>query len=649
MPDNSFNINPITGKFILAGLMLAFAAVLVRTAWLCDDAYITFRVVDNFINGFGPVWNVTERVQVFTHPLWMLLLSSVYFFTREIYFTSLIISIVLGLGAVYLVAFRLSVSVIVASLALLILMVSKAFVEYTTSGLENPLTYLLLAVFCWRYFQFEDKVRGFFSLSLLSAMIALNRPDAILICLPALIHSFLRSPSWKGLLAAIIGMAPLVLWMKFSLIYYGFALPNTFYSKLNNGVYLSDLLVQGLRYFADSFTHDPLTLLFTFAASVTMLLSKDRKQIAIAVGILFYLLYVIRIGGDFMSGRFFAIPLLAAVAGVVSFPIEFTRIKTVAIAGIILGLGFFTPDPALLSRGDYGLAGESVWHRHGIEDERKSYYRATGLLRPVENPDIPGHSWYRTGLDLKGQGRAVQVATGIGFLGFAAGPNLHIVDKLALADPLLARLSVYNVKNWRPGHFERIVPAGYLASIDSSKNCLADSNLFKYYDVLKLITGGEIFSANRLAKLIEFNVGNYDYLIRDYQSTAVLEVPFDSVQVSKSAGTMWRYGGNTTFNRNGLRILFDSTMHAAFFEVSVDDNDQYNFEFYNAGVKSAEYLVDSLSIPSGGLRIDTVYVPQAAYENGFDVIEIHPSESDECYSLGHMILLPLSQDSLKSD
>jgi arabinofuranosyltransferase len=57
------------------GLLLVFTTL---RAWLCDDAYITFRTVDNFIHGYGLTWNVAERVQAYTHPLWMLLLSGVY-------------------------------------------------------------------------------------------------------------------------------------------------------------------------------------------------------------------------------------------------------------------------------------------------------------------------------------------------------------------------------------------------------------------------------------------------------------------------------------------------------------------------------------------------------------------------------------------
>src|SRR5205814_437239 len=39
--------------FAVAALFVLFAVVLVRTAWLCDDAYINFRTIDNFLQGYG--------------------------------------------------------------------------------------------------------------------------------------------------------------------------------------------------------------------------------------------------------------------------------------------------------------------------------------------------------------------------------------------------------------------------------------------------------------------------------------------------------------------------------------------------------------------------------------------------------------------
>ena len=52
-------------------LCLVFMAVLLRTAWLGDDAFITFRTVMNVTHGHGLTFNIAERVQSYTHPLWL--------------------------------------------------------------------------------------------------------------------------------------------------------------------------------------------------------------------------------------------------------------------------------------------------------------------------------------------------------------------------------------------------------------------------------------------------------------------------------------------------------------------------------------------------------------------------------------------------
>ena len=74
-----------------------FTVIVLRSAWLSDDAYITFRTVDNFINGYGLRWNIAERVQSYTNPLWMFCVSLIYYFTREIYYSVLTLSVVVSL------------------------------------------------------------------------------------------------------------------------------------------------------------------------------------------------------------------------------------------------------------------------------------------------------------------------------------------------------------------------------------------------------------------------------------------------------------------------------------------------------------------------------------------------------------------------
>ena len=125
----------------LSGMILLFGYCLVRTAWLSDDAYITFRTVENFVSGYGPTWNIDERVQTYTHPLWMFLLSGLRLVSGEIYYTSLATSMALSMAAVCLLAaLAIARTREQALLCVSICTFSKAFVDFSSSGLENPLT-----------------------------------------------------------------------------------------------------------------------------------------------------------------------------------------------------------------------------------------------------------------------------------------------------------------------------------------------------------------------------------------------------------------------------------------------------------------------------------------------------------------------------
>ena len=89
-------------------LIALIISLFVVTSWLSEDAYITFRTVDNFINGYGLTWNVAERVQSFTHPLWMLMIAGFYAVTGEIFFSVITLSILLSTMAVAILLFRVA-------------------------------------------------------------------------------------------------------------------------------------------------------------------------------------------------------------------------------------------------------------------------------------------------------------------------------------------------------------------------------------------------------------------------------------------------------------------------------------------------------------------------------------------------------------
>ena len=179
--------------------LVLFTIVLVRNAWMSDDAYITFRTVDNFVHGYGLTWNVTERVESYSNPLWMFLVTAFYFFTNEFYFTSIILSISISVLVLFVFAFKISKSLTFALLGIGVFTLSKAFIDYSTSGLENPLTHLILAAFFFFYIKDWNNFnyKTLFLLSIITALGGVNRLDTLVLFLPCLVYAFSKLPKLK--------------------------------------------------------------------------------------------------------------------------------------------------------------------------------------------------------------------------------------------------------------------------------------------------------------------------------------------------------------------------------------------------------------------------------------------------------------------
>ncbi len=527
------NHSYLTRSVVLALALLGFTAVATYNAWLSDDAYITFRSVDNFVNGYGLTWNTAERVQAYTHPLWFFLLAAGQFLTGEIYFTSLALSLLVSAVAITMFGWRLASGVETAVFGITLLTLSHAFIDYTTSGLENPLTHLLLVLFLIVYLRQPAAETGLLStdksplpaekspvsdypwrlflLSLLAALGMLNRMDTALLFLPPLAYAAWQTPSdwWLRLRLLAVGAVPFLLWSLFSLFYYGVIFPNTAYAKLNTGlISQAELWQHGGTYFANSLAWDPVTLGTVLLAALVVVYRRQAQDWPLLLGLLLYLLYVWRIGGDFMSGRFFAAPLLIAV-GLICYQkwahprrwLAGTAVLLLLVMGSVLRLPWPTPPDGEWLRSD-----------RGVTDEKRNYWRSTGLFRGDPDLAIPNHDWVQDGLNARSER---VVATGsVGFFGYYAGPDVFVIDLLGLADPLLARLPPAD-PSWRIGHFGRFVPDGYPETAVSGLNQIEDPNLARYYDNLLLVVRGPLWQPQRLRAIWDLNWGTHDsYLQR---------------------------------------------------------------------------------------------------------------------------------------
>ena len=198
--------------------------------------------------------------------------------------------------------------------------------------------------------------------------------------------------------------------------------------------------------------------------------------------------YVIRLGGDFMHGRMllpslFAVLLpVAAVAG--------RRWWHAAVAAIPVAA--WAVACALWLHPLYQAIENGVGPQ-GIADERHFYVWLSRQPYPVTLADYAAASWKRDGDSLHAtaaQRRALLLGpdrppeeqagaarerplaawvpaavaadrNNIGLLGYAAGPTVHVVDRLGLADPIGSRLALDH--RGRPGHEKKLPEAWVVA------------------------------------------------------------------------------------------------------------------------------------------------------------------------------------------
>ena len=241
----------------LTWLLGIYCYLLYQTGWLSDDARITLIYVENLVKGNGAVFNYGERVQGYTHALWFLLLSAGTYCWHNAVQVAYLASVLLSVTSFLLLAKIAEHRTMLTILAMGTLLLSAGFIDYSTSGLENSLSYFLFALLVLSIRSGQDSQKSFLRSGVLGALIFLNRPDYLLIVLPLLIIMWLRLGDWwQRIKLAAICVSPVLLWTAFSVFYYGVPVPNTAYAKLGTEIARSELLNQGLYYFMATALYD---------------------------------------------------------------------------------------------------------------------------------------------------------------------------------------------------------------------------------------------------------------------------------------------------------------------------------------------------------------------------------------------------------
>ena len=618
---------------------LALLAAVLRLAWLGDDAFITFRSVENLIAGHGPVWNIDERVQTYTHPAWFWLLGLARWLTGECEYTAMLLGTALSGAAVLLLARRLGTAPAVAVL-LALLVSSRAWTSYATSGLETSLTYLLIALL-FLAAHGEDPARRLGRVAIVTGLLALTRLDLLLLGVPVLLAQLRGVPRRRALALVAMGFAPLAAWSLFAAVYYGSPFPITAYAKaFCHGLPSGELAVQGLRYLWRNLTDDPVTPVVIALGAGLGLRAKGER--AFAIGALCYTAYVVKVGGDYMLGRFLvpgftvAAALLArAVAGAGS-------AASLAAIGGTLALAFAPGVPEAATPLPDSSPGYDVGP-DGIVDEQLQGHWDHGLWSRGAMRTPPGH--VTATLRSNGITRRVFTLGGwIGWTGYSAGPQVHVVDPW-LGDPLLMRLPVADPARWRVGHFLRGIPAGYLESLASGENRIEHEGLARAWDAVRSATRDPIWSAARWGHLWDLWTGRHaagiaDFVATRYRTPPRSVLPF--AELARPAGTFWFDAPvGRTPQAGGLDVVLPAPSDAAQLVLHTSGGANYRVRFVRDGAVVGTAERRPVVLPPDLLQPERFAVPAAArpFDHVWIDADVDPWQPAAAF-VGRLELLP---------
>ncbi|MFQ5748426.1 MAG: hypothetical protein ACE5H3_03085 [Planctomycetota bacterium] len=630
---------PRAGAWTLPAAAVLLLVVLAN-AWVADDAMITLRTADNFVHGLGLRWNPVERVQTYTNPLWLFWLTPFYAVTREPFFTTIFVGLLTSALAV-LWLLRGAGAGRWTALCLFVLLWSKSFVDYAASGLENPMTFLLLAAGAAILSKGTGDPKRLRTLAFVTALAALNRMDTVLLFGPLLAADFLRNRKNPGpaLRAVLTGLLPFLIWEAFSLFYYGFPFPNTAYAKPGTGTPLGERLAQGGAYLLTSLRHDPLTLLGIAGGLGLTLFGPARRLRPLGAGILLYCVYVLWIGGGFMSGRFLAAPFFAAVLVLSRLRVSWGGRSFAAAALGVAALGWAGGSPTVLAACTESSDDPAIDHGSGIFDERLYYCRWVGLRSVLFEGHAPGTPDGERGLEQKELG-GTRLQAAIGWFAFQAGPGVYVHDLYGLADPLLARLPARRDLVQRVGHFVRAMPAGYPETLASGENRIQDETLRRLWDDLALVTRGPLFAPGRFAAILRLNLGAAlpPETLRALRRPHRLRLhPASIPKLPPGPGSS---PVQVAIPAAGAEIPLVPPAHEAI-EIGVSGND--GWFFYLVGHDGRLLGIDQLfpaSASSGAPVPHRIELPARARKPGAAALLVFPYEGDDDFFLSWLRILP---------
>lgn len=322
---------PSSQRWYSLGILLAALVALCLHAWyyypfIADDALISLRYADRFLEGKGLTWTDGRPVEGYSNFLWIMLVAGLGYLEVDLIDATRILG-GLGMATVLVLLYRWWArdparyeGLLGLTITLFFFAGSGSIATWTVGGLETPLVAALLALTAAPAADLITRVQPRASslawLSLWLGLLCITRPDGPLFCVAAavavLVGRYGRD-SWRQHLLRTMAMAiaPLLFYggqLAFRLSYYGEWFPNTAYVKV----------APSLIHFVTGAIYDFLALWGMFPISFLLLwylihqirhraLPQELLPMVFFLG--FWLVYLAFVGGDIFSGYRLGVPI----------------------------------------------------------------------------------------------------------------------------------------------------------------------------------------------------------------------------------------------------------------------------------------------------------------------------------------------------
>ena len=305
---------------------------------MLDDAFISFRYAENFSDGHGLVFNVDEKpIEGYSNFLWTILLAGCFTLGFDTSSSAQTLGIVCGtviLATMFVILKAQKCNSFGRSLALLTLATAPAFGVYAISGMETILFTLVLLVFAYGFYM-EESGRWTIPVSAVCApMVVMTRPEGIILISVFVLYRLFRLMSnetsankkWTVMWLAIV-VGTVMSFYVWRFLYYGYLFPMPVYAKVTSpGLYREYSQVLGGIKYCIEFTKTyggGIVFPVTVFLAVQYLVKRTRTAAprkglidtwpaVLSVLLLWYVVYAINVGGDWMPQFRFYVPLLPA-------------------------------------------------------------------------------------------------------------------------------------------------------------------------------------------------------------------------------------------------------------------------------------------------------------------------------------------------